>query len=159
MKRNFIREECNTMYRHRNRKIGDANRRSSVVEIDSHGGAINRAGLAEETSVCQRSTVLKLQYQTYWANPEDDAAHLSWIRDFYTEMYSGSNVPEPYRGTPFHGERYEGCYINYPDADMLEHAYWPQLYYGDGGLYPFLQAVKRKYDPNNIFHHAMSVRA
>jgi FAD/FMN-containing dehydrogenase len=74
-------------------------------------------------------------------------------------MYSGSNVPERYRGTPFHGDRYQGCYINYPDKDMVEHPFWPQLYYGDGDLYPFLQAVKRKYDPNNIFHHAMSVRA
>ena len=159
MKRNFTRDECKTMYSHMTRKIGDANLRSSVVEIDSHGGAINRAGAAQETAICQRSSVLKLQYQTYWADPKDDAAHLSWIRDFYTEMYSGSNVPERYRGTPFHGDRYEGCYINYPDADMLQHTFWPQLYYGDGELYPFLQGVKRKYDPNNIFHHAMSVRA
>ena len=159
MKRNFTREECGVMYRHMTRKIGDVNLRSSVVEIDSHGGAINRAGLADETAVFQRSTVLKLQYQTYWTSPADDEAHLSWIRDFYTEMYSGNHVPEKYRGTPFHGEFYEGCYINYPDADMLQHDFWPQLYYGDGGLYPFLQGVKRKYDPNNIFHHAMSVRA
>ncbi len=41
---------------------------------------------------------------------------------------------------------------------MLAYPYWPQLYYGDQGLYPFLQGVKRRYDPNNIFHHAMSVR-
>ena len=42
---------------------------------------------------------------------------------------------------------------------MLSYPFWPQLYYGDQGLYPFLQGVKRKYDPNNIFHHSMSVRA
>ena len=42
---------------------------------------------------------------------------------------------------------------------MLAHEFWPQLYYGAGDLYPFLQRVKRQYDPNNIFHHAMSVRA
>jgi FAD/FMN-containing dehydrogenase len=41
---------------------------------------------------------------------------------------------------------------------MLAYPYWPQLYYGAGDLYPFLQEVKRKYDPNNIFHHAMSIR-
>ena len=40
---------------------------------------------------------------------------------------------------------------------MLAYPYWPQLYYGDR-LYSFLQDVKRRYDPNNIFHHAMSVR-
>jgi len=53
----------------------------------------------------------------------------------------------------------EGCYINYPDADMLKHDYWPELYYGNAGISPFLQQVKKKYDPNNVFHHAMSIRA
>jgi FAD/FMN-containing dehydrogenase len=41
---------------------------------------------------------------------------------------------------------------------MLAYAFWPQIYYGTGDLYPFLQQVKRRYDPNNIFHHKMSVR-
>ena len=41
---------------------------------------------------------------------------------------------------------------------MLAYQFWPQLYYGSGDLYAFLQDVKRRYDPNNIFHHAMSVR-
>jgi FAD/FMN-containing dehydrogenase len=41
---------------------------------------------------------------------------------------------------------------------MLRYNYWTELYYGTKGLYPFLQSVKKKYDPNNIFHHAMSIR-
>ncbi len=77
--------------------------------------------------------------------------------DFYTEMYTGPHVPEKIRGTPF-GDQYEGCYMNYPDADMLRYGHWPELYYGTTGLYPFLQEVKRRYDPNNIFHSSMSVR-
>jgi N-acylhexosamine oxidase len=40
---------------------------------------------------------------------------------------------------------------------MLAYPFRPQLYYGDQ-LYAILQGVKRRYDPNNIFHHAMSVR-
>jgi FAD/FMN-containing dehydrogenase len=40
---------------------------------------------------------------------------------------------------------------------MLDYAWWPQLYYGPN--YEFLQQVKKKYDPNNVFHHAMSIRA
>ncbi len=64
-----------------------------------------------------------------------------------------------YKGTPYWSNLYEGCYINYPDNDMLAYSFWPQLYYGDQGLVPFLQKVKRRYDPNNIFHHSMSIRA
>nr|WP_311528511.1 BBE domain-containing protein [uncultured Ralstonia sp.] len=41
---------------------------------------------------------------------------------------------------------------------MLAYPFWPQLYYGSGDMVAFLQDVKRRYDPNNIFHHAMSVR-
>jgi FAD/FMN-containing dehydrogenase len=60
--------------------------------------------------------------------------------------------------TPYPNDRYEGCHINYPDKDMLAYNFWPELYYGNQGLYPFLQGVKRRYDPKNVFHHAMSVR-
>lgn len=101
---------------------------------------------------------MKLQYQTYWTAAADDASHLRWIRDFYRDVYDGPDVPAPHSGTPYPGDRYEGCYINYPDVDMLAYPFWPQLYYGSGDLYAFLQDVRRRYDPNNIFHHAMSVR-
>jgi hypothetical protein len=77
---------------------------------------------------------------------------------------TGMSTPVPtcpipsIKAPPYPGERYEGCYINYPDRDMLAYSFWPQLYYGDGDLYGFLQRVKRRYDPNNVFRHAMSVR-
>lgn len=159
MKRRFTPAEIDCMYKHMTREIPGANLQSSMVAIDSYGGAINRKELAGETSVHQRSSILKLQYQTYWQGKEGDASHLAWIADFYREMYTGSHVDTRYSGTPYPGERYEGCYINYPDKDMLKYPFWPQLYYGDQGLYSFLQGVKRRYDPNNIFHHAMSIRA
>jgi FAD/FMN-containing dehydrogenase len=41
---------------------------------------------------------------------------------------------------------------------MLKYAFWPELYYGTGDIYPLLQDVKQQYDPHNIFHHAMSIR-
>ncbi|RZU39632.1 FAD-dependent oxidoreductase [Edaphobacter modestus] len=158
MKRTFTSAEARTIYKHLNREIPGVEL-SGILAVDSYGGAVNRPELAGETSIPQRASVMKLQFQTYWRNPADDAGRLQWMRDFYTDLYSGPDVDQPHKGTPYHNQQYEGCYINYPDADMLSYPFWPQLYYGDQGLYPFLQGVKRKYDPNNIFHHSMSVRA
>ena len=157
MKRGFTAEDARCMYKHMTRTMPGVDLRSSILQIDSYGGAINRKNLVDETAAAQRSSVIKLQYQTYWREEKDDDARLTWIRDFYREMYSGADVDSKYRSTPYPGERFDGCYINYPDKDMLAYPFWPQLYYGDQ-LYAFLQGVKRRYDPNNIFHHAMSVR-
>lgn len=159
MKHNFTTEEAKCLYRYLTQKVPGVDLRGSVVLVDSYGGATNRPHLTEETSIWQRNSVIKLQYISYWGKPEEDAGRLKWMQEFYSAMYSGATVDPRYASTPYPGEHYEGCYINYPDCDMLVHSFWPQLYYGEGGLYPFLQAVKRKYDPNNVFHHAMSIRA
>lgn len=159
MKQSFTREEASCFYKHLNRIMSGADLSRAVVLADSFGGAINRKEMLEKTSSAQRDSVLKLQFITSWTDPVQDALQLQWIRDFYADLYSVSTAGSRYNGTPFWSSRYEGCYINYPDVDMLQHDFWPQLYYGTGDLYPFLQSVKRKYDPNNIFHHAMSIRS
>ena len=159
MKKNFTPEEAKRIYSHLTRKMPGADLTGSYLAVDSYGGATNRAQLADETSVWQRASIMKLQYQSYWRQAEDDAGCLQWMRDFYRDVYSGPNVKARFAGTPYPGEYYEGCYINYPDRDLLEYPFWPQVYYGDKGLFPFLQSVKRRYDPNNVFHHAMSIRA
>ncbi len=158
MKENFTAAEAKCIYKHLKREMPGINLRGAILAVDSYGGATNREKLVAETSSAQRASVMKLQYQSYWRNPEDDAGRLQWMRDFYTDLYSGENVPAKFAGTPYPGKHYEGCYINYPDQDMLAYSFWPQLYYGDGDLYPYLQGVKERYDPHNIFHHAMSIR-
>jgi FAD/FMN-containing dehydrogenase len=157
MKKAYTAHEISVFYKHLTRTMPGIDLTHSVVEIDSYGGAMNRKEMLEETVAFQRSSIMKLQFQTYWAKAAEDEGHLAWIRDFYQELYSSPEVDASHQGTPFPGENYQGCYINYPDADMLNYAYWPQLYYGPN--YEFLQQVKKKYDPNNVFHHAMSVRA
>jgi Berberine and berberine like/FAD binding domain len=159
MKRSFTSYEAKCLYKYLTKRPTGVDLRGSVVLVDSYGGAINRAPLADETAICQRNSVMKLQYISNWGTPAEDAGRLRWLREFYNEMYSSPEGDSRYTGTPYPGERYEGCYINYPDCDMLAYPFWPQLYYGEKELYPFLQAVKHKYDPNNIFHHAMSIRA
>ena len=153
MKNTFTEQEAQTYYR---MFTGDATR-GLLVAVDSYGGAANNPERVLDTAIPQRSSVMKLQYQSYWQDEKDDAYRLKGAREAYTAVYSTSAVKDPHKGTPYPGEHYEGCYINYPDADMLEYAFWPQLYYGEGDLYPLLQRVKREYDPHNIFHHAMSI--
>ncbi len=157
MKRGFTPDEARLIYKHLTLKT--ANDVGGILAVDSYGGAVNKPELADITSIPQRASILKLQFQSYWKKPSEDESHLKWMRDFYTDLYSGPDVDAAHKGTPYHNQQYEGCYINYPDADMLAYPFWPQLYYGEQGLYPFLQGIKRRYDPNNLFHHAMSIRA
>jgi FAD/FMN-containing dehydrogenase len=156
MKKTFTPAECSAIYRYLTSP--DVGARGAVLAVDSYGGAVNNLERVNDTAIVQRSSIMKLQWQSYWRGEEEDAAHLKFMDEFYTGVYTGSHVPAEYQGTPL-GERYEGCYMNYADADMLRYSYWPQLFYGTGDLYPFLQQVKRRYDPNNIFHSSMSVRA
>jgi hypothetical protein len=158
MKKNFTANEAKCIYKHLKRTIPGVDLRGSILAVDSYGGAVNRPELLAETSVAQRSSFMKLQFMSFWKNSADDGGRLQWMRDFYQDLYASDVVAAPYKGTPYPGEHYEGCYINYPDVDMLAYNFWPQLYYGEGELYPFLQDVKRRYDPHNVFHHAMSVR-
>jgi FAD/FMN-containing dehydrogenase len=158
LKRSFSREEAACFYKHLTRTIEGVDLSGSTVLCDSFGAAVNDPKKYEETSSPQRNSIMKLQFITSWTDPKQDTGHAQWMRDFYTELFTLNGANAKYTGTPYWGERYEGCYINYPDADMVQHDFWPHLYYGTGDLYPFLQSVKRRYDPNNIFHHAMSIR-
>lgn len=115
----------------------------SLLQIDSYGGKVNAVG-PTETAVAQRSSTMKLQFQTYWTKAADDEKNLTWIRDFYTSMY-GQSGPSP-DGTV------DGCYIGYPDVDLPD---WQRLYYKDN--YPTLQQVKARWDPGNVFNHAQSI--
>ena len=156
MKKPFVEAECHTLYKFLTSPDIDAH--GFVLAVDGYGGATNSTDRVQDTSIAQRSSIMKLQWQCYWQEDSGDASRLKFMDDFYTAMYTGAHVPPEYQGTPF-GERYEGCYMNYADADMIRYAHWPQLYYGVAGLYPLLQQVKKQYDSNNIFHSSMSVRA
>jgi FAD/FMN-containing dehydrogenase len=121
---------------------------AAEVQIDSYGGQVN-AVAADATAVAQRSSIMKLQYHTSWAEPAADAANLTWINGFYGSVYAATGgVPVPNGVT-------DGCYVNYPDTDLP--GTWPSLYYKDN--YPALQSVKARWDPLNVFNHAQSVTA
>ncbi len=117
---------------------------SALLQVDGYGGQVNAVDPAA-TAVAQRSSIMKLQYQTYWTDPAEDEANLEWIRGFYTAMY-GEQGPVP-------DELMDGSYVNYPDADLED---WPLLYYKEN--YGRLQQVKARWDPLNVFNHRQSIR-
>jgi hypothetical protein len=118
----------------------------AVLQVDSYGCRIN-AVAPKATAVPQRSSIMKLQYQTYWTLPSEDAVNLNWISSFYARVYAATG------GVPVSNDVTDGCFINYCDADLPSS--WPALYYKDS--YPALQAVKARWDPRNVFHHAQSI--
>jgi hypothetical protein len=159
MKRNFSSAEIACIYNYMTRVVPGVDLSRSTLQVDSYGGATNRKKLAEETSIAQRGSVMKLQFSTSWTRAQDDDPHTEWQKEFFKELYSGPEANPQYKGTPYWNDHYEGCYINYPDIDMLAYPFWPELFYGEQGVVPMLRTTKRRYDPNNIFHHAMSISA
>lgn len=129
----------------------------ALAQVDSYGCQINTVA-PEATAVAQRDSILKIQYQTYWEDEAEDAKHLAWIRGMYRDIYASTGgVPAPVEDA-----NTDGCFINYPDIDLSDPKWnpdwdWSTLYYK--GNYPRLQAVKRRYDPRNVFRHAQSVCA
>lgn len=121
----------------------------------SYGGAINAKGEGE-TSSAQRDSVIKALFQSIWSETEEDANHMRWIRGFYADTFAETD------GVPGIDGVTDGAYINYPDSDLADSRYntsslpWHDLYYKRN--YPRLQELKRNWDPQNIFHHSLSIQ-
>lgn len=137
---------------------------ASLVQFDSYGCAINANIKSSDTAIAQRSSILKLQYQTYWDNssqigkddPAQQVAHLNWIRGLYSEVYDAfGGYPNPAldpSGTV------DGCYYNYCDNDLNDGGgvdFAMDLYF-EGNL-ARLKSVKSRYNPNNWFNGPQSI--
>ncbi len=154
MRKPYTMEEAQVFFKH----LTDTSKFGGTgFAMDSFGGAASKPGLIEETSDAHRSSIIKMQFSTRWSDPAQDKERMTHIDRFYTNLFSASSDGK-HPGTPAFNDRTQGCYIGYPDEAVLRYPYWAQLYWGDGNLYPYLQRVKKKYDPHNVFHHALSVR-
>lgn len=153
--------------------VAESDMAQSLLQVDSYGGQINQVS-STATAVPQRSSILKLQYQTYWNNDStagvplssadkaQEQAHLSWMHQFYAAVYADTGgTPDPARDP---GGTVDGCYFNYPDIDLgsheagdVDHAL--RLYF----LENFrrnqrnLVSIKQHWDPQDYFHHAQSL--
>jgi FAD/FMN-containing dehydrogenase len=100
-------------------------------------GAANRIP-AEATAYGQRGTKLVLNVHGRWDDPADDARCIAWARDFF-------KASAPYASA--------GAYVNFmteDETDRIATAYGPS--------YARLVQIKRRYDPENIFHMNQNIK-
>ncbi|WP_444947903.1 FAD-dependent oxidoreductase [Micromonospora ureilytica] len=127
----------------------------SAVYLSGFGGRIADVS-PTATAFPHRSALFSAVYETSWWDESTAESQLAWVRRFYRDVYARTG------GVPVPGDATSGAYINYPDADLMDPTWntsgvpWHTLYYRDN--YPRLQRVKARWDPRDVFRHAMSVR-
>jgi len=107
-----------------------------AVILDSYGGAINRVPRSA-TAFAHRNMLFSIQYGSYWTGAGGGQA-MQWpeaLRQAMQPHVSGA------------------AYVNYIDPSIPD---WSEAFYG--GNYARLQVVKKKYDPENVFRFAQSIR-
>ena len=126
-----------------------------VIGFATYGGRIN-AVAPDATASAQRGSIFDMACNTGWIDPQDAEKNLKWVRAFYRDLFAESG------GVPAPGDSYEGGFINHPDTDLADPVLntsgvpWHTLYYKDN--YPRLQKIKARWDPRNVFRHALSVQ-
>ncbi len=123
--------------------------------LASYGGRVNTVA-RDATASAARGAIFDIACTTGWMDPQDEAKNLSWVRAFYRELFAETG------GVPIPGDAYDGALINHPDVDFLDPALntsgvpWHTLYFQSN--YPRLQRVKARWDPRNVFRHALSIQ-
>jgi FAD/FMN-containing dehydrogenase len=126
-----------------------------VLCLGTYGGKLNTVA-PDATASAQRGSILETACTAGWGDPKDEARTLAWVRPFYRDLFADTG------GVPVPGEVSDGALINHPDVDLADPQWntsgvpWHKLYYKDN--YPRLQRVKARWDPRNVFHHALSIR-
>jgi FAD/FMN-containing dehydrogenase len=109
------------------------------VTIEHFHGAATRRPVAN-TAYALRDAGLNLLLIGQWTDAKDDARCIDWVKQVYASP------------TPFMAER---RYLNYMNDDDLRDnsalaaAYGPNL--------TRLRQIKKKYDPDNVFHLNLNI--
>ena len=100
-------------------------------------GAPNRVA-PEATAWGHRDARYVLNVHGRWETDSDDASVIDWARAFFA-------ASQPFASA--------GAYVNFmteEESDRVESAY--------GASFPRLQEIKRKYDPENVFHNNQNIK-
>ena len=126
-----------------------------MLGLATYGGKVNTVA-SDATASAQRDAILTTACVSGWGDPQDEPRNLAWVRAFYRDLFADTG------GVPVPGEIADGAMINHPDVDLADPEWntsgvaWSTLYYKDN--YPRLQRVKARWDPRNVFRHALSIR-
>lgn len=154
LKKRFSDRQINVAHDHLTRTDEDV--MGGMFGLATYGGRINTVAY-DATASAQRSSILDIACTTGWLDSSEEEKNLSWVRAFYRDLFAESG------GAPVPGEAYDGAFINHPDTDLLDPELntsgvpWHAFYYKEN--YPRLQQLKARYDPLNVFRHALSIRA
>ncbi|HEY7948161.1 MAG TPA: FAD-binding oxidoreductase [Acidimicrobiales bacterium] len=109
------------------------------IVFDAYGGAINRVAPAD-TAFVHRTALCAMQSSTSWG-PDAPAATVQAAKAW---LQQSAAALAPYVS--------RFAYQNYIDPTLRD---WPYAYYGNN--LPRLVEVKRRYDPDDVFHFAQSI--
>ena len=110
---------------------------NSTVHIYPINGACHRVA-PDETAFAYRDATFATVIAGMWPDPAENEANTAWVRDFYdatAPLLGGGRLRQ------LHGRRRPG-----PDPDNYK------------GNYDRLVDVKRKYDPDNLFHLNQNIK-
>ena len=105
----------------------------TFASIWKFGGAVQGVA-ADATAFGDRSMHFMLSLDAIWSNASGDDANIGWVRNFWKDMQRHS-TGRMYLNFPGHGE----------GTNLVRDAFGAEAY-------GRLQKVKRKYDPQNLFH-------
>ena len=110
---------------------------NSTVHIYPINGACHRVA-PDATAFAYRDATFATVIAGMWPDPADNEANIKWVRDYYDATAPLSE---------------EGGYVNFMSGDDQE-----RIKANYKGNYDRLVDVKRKYDPDNLFHLNQNIK-
>ncbi|GAA1306588.1 FAD-binding oxidoreductase [Streptomyces sanglieri] len=128
---------------------------TAAVYLTFLGGRVNDVP-PEATAMPHRDVLFSAVHEALWGEEEQTGRQLAWVRGLYAELHADTG------GVPVPNEANSGSYVNYPDTDLADPDFntsgvpWSTLYHR--GQAERLRRVKERWDPLDLFRHALSVR-